>query len=316
MKNKRPKCSIVKSVASRYLENIISVEPVHKGTSTFVYRLITETGIFYIRFLPEKASFASEVLVHNTLYELDVKVPKVIAFEHKDKETNLSVMIIEEIAGICLEDSDSQLDFKEILRNAGKQLALIHTISVDGFGWIDKSSHIKLKGENQRFEDYFNLYLENDLQALCKYSFSNEEIKQIRRLMISAGSILNVEKAVLVHGDFDISHIFHKDGRYTGIIDFGEVRGNNRLYDLATFAGFYQDRKLYSYLLKGYCEITPLSARDLYATELMALFIILRFLGKKVNTKFSNHWFKLAKKQLNHINNLDNVEQLLDITRH
>lgn len=118
---------------------------------------------------------------------------------------------------------------------------------------------------------------------------------------MTAKKMLYVEKAVLVHGDFDISHIFHTEGKYSGIIDFGEIRANNRLYDLATFASFNQSRRLYSYLLKGYCEIVPLTDEDLYAAELMALFIILRFLGKKVNTNFSEHWYRLAKKQLNYI---------------
>ncbi len=102
--------------------------------------------------------------------------------------------------------------------------------------------------------------------------------------------LLSVQNAVLVHGDFDISHIFHSIGRYSGIIDFGEIRGNNRLFNLATFVGFYQDRILYSYLLEGYCEIAYLTEEDLFATELMALFIILRFLDKKVNTNSHEYW--------------------------
>jgi Ser/Thr protein kinase RdoA (MazF antagonist) len=98
---------------------------------------------------------------------------------------------------------------------------------------------------------------------------------RITELMITAKHILNVQNAVLVHGDFDISHMFHSAGRYSGIIDFGEILGNNRLYDLATFVVFYQDRILYSYLLEGYREVASLTVEDLYATELMGLFIIL-----------------------------------------
>ena len=122
--------------------------------------------------------------------------------------------------------------------------------------------------------------------------------------MLTAKKILNVQNAVLVQGDFDISHIFHWEGRYSGIIDFGEIRGNNCLFDLATFA--FADRSpnriAYSYVLEGYCEMTRLTDDDLYAIELMALFQILRFLGKKVNTNSSAYWYKLAKKQLNQIN--------------
>ncbi|WBW94992.1 phosphotransferase enzyme family protein [Oceanirhabdus sp. W0125-5] len=268
--------------------------------------MTTNSGTYYLRFLPEDASFATEVLAHNALFDAGVNVPRVIGFEDKNEETGLSFMLVDEIPGICIEDSGPQADYSDILREAGRQLARIHSIPVDGFGWINKGSYDALKGEKHSFDEYFSEHMENDLEALHQYPFSDEERTQIRELMMTARKMLNVEKAVLVHGDFDISHIFHTEGSYSGIIDFGDIRGNNRLYDLATFVGFYQARRLYSYLLEGYCEIAHLTDEDLYATELMALFIILRFLGRKVNSNFREHWYRLARKQLEHINIISN----------
>jgi Ser/Thr protein kinase RdoA (MazF antagonist) len=208
------------------------------------------------------------------------------------------MMLVEEVPGVCIEDDWPKTHLQDILRDAGRQLARIHSIPVDGFGWIDKNSHEMLKGEKPSFDEYFREYLQHDLRTLSQYPFSGEERKRIADLVLTAQPILNVPNAVLVHGDFDISHIFHSAGRYSGIIDFGEIRGNNRLYDLATFIGFYQDRIIYSYLLEGYCEIVPLTDEDVYATELMALFMILRFLGKKVSTDSREFFYRLAKKQL------------------
>ena len=298
MNHNAPESGVVKIVAEKYLDNIICIERVPKGASTYVYRITARSGTYYMRFLPENASFAAEVLVHNTLCAAGVSVPRVIGFEHKNEHTGLSVMLVDEIPGTCIEDDLPKVNLQDILREAGRQLARIHNIPVDGFGWIDKGSHLILKGEKRSFDEYFREYLNNDLQSLCRYPFSDAEIMRITDLMLTAQRMLNVQKGVLVHGDFDISHIFHSAGRYRGIIDFGEIRGNNRLFDLATFVGFYQDRRLYSYLLEGYCEIAHLTDEDLYATELMALFIILRFLGKKVNSNSREHWYQLAKKQL------------------
>ena len=39
----------------------------------------------------------------------------------------------------------------------------------------------------------------------------------------------------LAHGDFDATHIYQRDGLYTGVIDFGEMRGAEPHYDLAYF---------------------------------------------------------------------------------
>ena len=62
----------------------MNVERVSKGRSTYVFRLITGSGTFYIRFLPEDASFTAEVLAHNILLDMGVIVPPVIGFEHDD----------------------------------------------------------------------------------------------------------------------------------------------------------------------------------------------------------------------------------------
>lgn len=301
MKYNAPEVEDVKTVAEKYLERVNKIERVLKGSSTYVYRALTNTETYYIRFLPEEASFATEVLVHKTLLENGVNVPRIIGWEHKNGLTGLSVMIENEIPGVSLEDERAKHNLQKILQEAGRQLACIHCISVNGFGWINKDSHDALKGEKAGFDEYFSEFLSGDLNTLQQYPFSKAERLRITELMMKAQEILHVENAVLVHGDFDISHIFHSTGRYSGIIDFGEVRGNNRLFDLATFIGFYQDRILYSYLLEGYQEFASLPEKDLYAAELMALFIILRILGKKVNTASREYWYHLAKRQLNHI---------------
>lgn len=302
MNKNAPDLEDVNIIAKKYVKDILRIERVPKGSSTYVYRVVTSSGTYYIRFLPENASFATEVLVHNILFAAGVRVPRVIGFEHKNEQIGLSVMLLNELPGICIEDDKPQSNLQDILREAGRQLALIHSISVDGFGWVDKNSYNTLKGEKTSFDEYFCEFINIDLQALYQYPFSHEEKLRIIDLMQMARQILNVKNAVLVHGDYDISHIFHYSGRYSGVIDFGEIRGNNRLYDLATFVGFYQDRILFSYLLEGYSELAPLTEDDLYATDLMALFIILRFLGKKVNAESHDHWYRLAKKQLDQIN--------------
>jgi Ser/Thr protein kinase RdoA (MazF antagonist) len=213
-------------------------------------------------------------------------------------------MVEEEVRGSSMEEDWPRTNEREILREAGRQLARIHRIEVDGFGWIDRNSYVKLAGEKRTFDEYFSEYLENDLQALSQLPFSYEERSGITSLIMTARQMLDVREAVLVHGDFDISHIYHSAGRYSGIIDFGEIRGNNRLFDFATFIGFYQDREAYSCLLEGYREMECLTDRDLYAAELFALFILLRFLGKAASAGAREHWFRLTKRQFCQVSGL------------
>lgn len=65
------------------------------------------------------------------------------------------------------------------------------------------------------------------------------------------------------HGDFDTTPIFQADGRYTGLIDFGEIRGTEPLFDPGHF--YLHDRErtpipLVADLLAGYGEVAALPA--------------------------------------------------------
>jgi aminoglycoside phosphotransferase (APT) family kinase protein len=60
--------------------------------------------------------------------------------------------------------------------------------------------------------------------------------------------------AVLAHGDFDPTHVYAANRRYSGIIDFGEIRGAPPLYDAAHWAL----QAPLEPLLAGYREIAAL----------------------------------------------------------
>jgi hypothetical protein len=72
----------------------VQIERVTEGVSTIVYRVITQSEIFYLRILPEEnASFAPEAAVHTRLRQMHVKVPEVIFFEHVNDLVQRSVMV-------------------------------------------------------------------------------------------------------------------------------------------------------------------------------------------------------------------------------
>jgi aminoglycoside phosphotransferase (APT) family kinase protein len=65
----------------------------------------------------------------------------------------------------------------------------------------------------------------------------------------------------MAHGDLDATHSYHQDGRYTGIIDFGEIRGATRCYDLGHIAlhnGEIIPAPLLPQMQAGHSEVSPL----------------------------------------------------------
>jgi hypothetical protein len=63
------------------------------------------------------------------------------------------------------------------------------------------------------------------LSVLSGSALTTLQVNVVRELMDRHVSWIDVDRAHLAHGDFDMTHIYQEDGRYTGIIDFGEIRG-------------------------------------------------------------------------------------------
>jgi aminoglycoside phosphotransferase (APT) family kinase protein len=90
------------------------------------------------------------------------------------------------------------------------------------------------------------------------------------------------EQASLAHGDFDVTPIFQRDGRFTGIIDFGEIRGTDRWYDLGHFRmhdGETGGISLLDWLVEGYRSVTPLPANYERRICFASLLVGVRSLG-------------------------------------
>ena len=244
---------------------ISSIKRVEEGISTYVYRIYSNNEIFYLRLLPEiDASFAPEVHVHQVLRAKGVKVPEVVYYEHYNAVFQQSLMLITEIQGTHLGYCTSREDQKAILREAGRDLALINSIPVKHFGWIrrDRSQVTQLEAEFLSYRAFIYEHLENDLILLEKSQIlSSSDVVAISSILKRYDTWLNEEQATLAHGDFAVTHIYQQQGHYTGIIDFGEIRGANLFYDLGHFRihdGETLPNLVLPYLIEGYEEVAAL----------------------------------------------------------
>jgi Ser/Thr protein kinase RdoA (MazF antagonist) len=143
---------------------------------------------------------------------------------------------------------------------AGRDLAVINSVEVARFGWIRRDQPVvsRLEGVLPTHRAFVLGELEASLDPLRRHFFSEREIDAIQRALSEDDDWLDIRQGRLVHGDFDATHLFHHDGAYTGIIDFGESRGADRLYDLGHFA-LHDGRSLFPHLLEGYRQVTPVS---------------------------------------------------------
>jgi aminoglycoside phosphotransferase (APT) family kinase protein len=274
------------------------VERVEEGVSTYVYRIYRGNELFYLRVLPEvNASFAPEVYVHELLRAKDVKVPEVVYFEHYNEAVQRSVMVTTAIKGKHIGRYPVNEVNRNVLVEAGRDLAVINSIPVQGFGWIkrDSSKVTALEAELPTYRAFVFEQLEEDLAFLGEHVLNIKEIKAIREIIDRFDAWLDAEQAWLAHGDFDATHIYQEHGCYTGIIDFGEIRGGDPFYDLGHFQvhdGETLPARVLPYLLAGYREVVHLPPDYEQRIHFSSLLIAIRTLArsmKKRSIDFRNH---------------------------
>jgi aminoglycoside/choline kinase family phosphotransferase len=311
IKKDAPNIDLVIQIVSDCLNSTsFKIERVLSGVSTYVYRVQLDENIFYLRILPEQdMSFGVEVHVHSLLSQKKVQVPEVIYFQHHNEDLGMSIMLVKEILGSKVSDCSSIDEYEDILFEAGKQIAVINQVKVDGFGWIKRGNEeygTTLRGEKNTLHDYIYEFLDEDLFLLSEKVFNKGDKSQITSILNSGIELMLRHESNLIHGDFDDSQIFHQAGKYTGIIDFGEIQGNSPLYDLGHFKLHDGQRYLgFNSLAKGYNEARHLSYNDQLEIDLWALWIGVRRLGiicKRTWGSYHEHLIKAVKIEMDILN--------------
>jgi hypothetical protein len=260
----RPDTQEVRALAAHALGDDIEVNPVDEGVATYVYRIERSGDAFYLRVLPEEGStVAPEVQVHAILQRSGVQVPEVVYWDDCDRMVARAVMITREIKGRAIGKDKSGTGLPAIVRAAGRDLALVNQVPVDGFGWVRREApgDARLQGEVASEREFMLADLELCLHVLQAAVLQKSRVDHIRAVVEKHASLLDAPHASLAHGGFDATHIFSYGGRYTGIIDLGEMRGTGPHYDLGHFRfhdGETLPTPLLSYLLEGYRDMVAL----------------------------------------------------------
>ncbi|MEZ4616734.1 MAG: phosphotransferase [Caldilineaceae bacterium] len=149
-------------------------------------------------------------------------------FAHYHAPLGRSVMVTTEIPGQALGYGERHPQHKLILRDAGRDLAQTGRINVVGFGWIDRSAAEvdMLRAEHASFAAWIEPEMAQACATLRRAALlTNPDLNNVRALTGMLIDMVGDKQAVLAHGDFDGTHIYQQAGVYSGIIDFGEIRG-------------------------------------------------------------------------------------------
>lgn len=288
----------VKAVVKRlFPAKDTQVERVMSGISTYVYRIFSQCQIYYLRILPDAtASFTPELAALTLLRQYQITVPEIIHYEDYNRLLGRAIMVETEIKGLALSQTSFSRDVLEkVVVEAGRDLARINSLTVEGFGWIrvNRARPARLRAQWPTFRAFALEHRQADLTYLRLHVLNPRDIAQLERVLTRYDSLLDLEQGYLAHGDFDSTHIFQNHGHYTGIIDFGEVRGTGRWYDLAHYRirdGARPPFSLFHALERGYAEIVPLPPAYEQILRFTGILINIRALSRAFQTRPPDHY--------------------------
>ncbi len=249
------------------------------GVATQVYRVFRGTDTFYLRVAEEADEhLGTDAELHQQLRDRGARVAEVVHIEAFDADIGRSVMITTEVRGGSLAEVTDPAAAAAVAEEAGHDLALINTIEVDGFGFVRRrGAGWPLRAEYPHYETFLTSHLEGRAGALASL-FTDTELEVVDGLLDQERA-QPFATAALAHGDFDVTPIFCDRGRYTGLIDFGEIRGTEPLFDLGHFLLHERETLPFALLpavLRGYQRIRPLPTDHPRAIRRSAILLGLR----------------------------------------
>jgi Ser/Thr protein kinase RdoA (MazF antagonist) len=242
----------------------LRVDRTPAGVAAQVYRVDAAERVLYVRIAEEDhedLSVDAALLEH--LRAEGLRVPQVVHVEPFDQDLGRSVLIMSEIAGAPLAHCRDEGAARRVARAAGRELAVLNRVRVQGFGWVQRRAPVwPLRGTFQDYAEFVVSDLPDPWPGPLASLFSTWELERFWSL-VAGERRRELGGARLAHGDFDPTPIFQADGRYSGLIDFGEIRGTEPLFDLGHFC--LHDREhtpipLLGEVLAGYGDVASLPA--------------------------------------------------------
>jgi fructosamine-3-kinase len=185
-----------------------------------------------------------------------IRVPTFIA---RGKTGSWSWIIYRWKQGVLLYQLPSHPQRLRASKILGRQLRRLHTISVQGYGWMNLRR--RWAGKTNRTNINFFLKRVRRLAQKNKTVFRPSEIQQILRLTLLHPSVRRFSEPRLLHGDCTGGNVIVTGGTVT-LLDPGEVIAGDPMADLAYTQLSNRRIEFQSGVWEGYTKHHPLSVAE------------------------------------------------------
>jgi aminoglycoside phosphotransferase (APT) family kinase protein len=260
----------------------VSIGRASEGRVVVVYRAMVNGVRYYLRLAEESGQdLTTDALVLERLRALGVGVPEVVAASPSTAAFPRSWMIMTEVPGRSIARGGTDDEARQAAIAAGRDVAVINSVPVSGFGWLHRDGLDQLTAELSSYSQFAVSYLPEPWPGRLGEVFDLRQLDALHALAANEQD-RPLRSGHLAHGDLDVTHIYSQAGRYSGIIDFGEMRGADSYFDLGHFLlhdGETRPASLFNSFLKGYLQVTPLPDGHCQAIRVSAILLGLRQLS-------------------------------------
>ena len=260
----------------------VFVTPASGGRLVVVYRAVVDGVLYYLRLAEDPGQdMTTDALVLKRLRARGVRVPEVVATSPPAAGFPRSWMIMTGIPGGSIADGGTDEEARQAAAAAGRDAAVINSVPVAGFGWVRRDGSPRLAAELPSYRQFAVSDLPAPWPGALRDAFGPRQLRALRELA-AAEQDRPLRVGHLAHGDLDATHVYVHAGRYSGIIDFGEMRGADPYFDLGHFLlhdGETRPARLFGSFLNGYCQVSPLPEDHMEAIRASAILLGLRQLS-------------------------------------
>jgi aminoglycoside phosphotransferase (APT) family kinase protein len=247
------------------------VELVPTGEYNAVYRIEFDEERVYLK-AHDPESILVEAWAYAAAERARVPTAQVLAVEESPADLDCSFFIVSEVAGTPLDRVGDDDRRATIAIELGRHLRALHALPMGGYGWID-FDHLRATGVGRGEAPDEAALIAKDhrsLEVLPTHGLLDAATVDAVKAILNEGSALFADSpSALLHGDVGPKHVLVGNSSITGLIDWGDARAGDPVWDLTCFALHAAD--LLSSLIAGYEPSDPLLDDKLAITTLIRL---------------------------------------------
>ncbi len=242
--------------------------------------IITHAGRKYFFRADDGCGDDDYMLAESRLMQLasehGVPVPRVYHTDVSRTVCQFRFQIMDCCAEPCLNahHKKQSLDLAAVGKQLGAYLHRLHTVRIDGFGFIDTERLGRtgqVRGLDQSYPDYFNKRLDDHLGYLRQHELlARDDADEVARLFQRHAARLQLAEGALVHRDMALWNVLGTPDRITAIIDWDDAVSGDPADDLGILRCFYDDDFMEP-VMRGYWEDEAPSYDFLCRVELHTL---------------------------------------------